>query len=304
VLLGDHLQMPPIAKVEPPKGCEHLVGSILDYFQVRYGEIEPQPLLENYRSADGLVRFARELGYPAKLSARFPQSRLALASALEQPTDWPETLPWSELFPALIDPATATLAVTYPDGKAGQANEFEANLVVATALLARERLMRGLSGRTTSPSADLDSVHFWTQTVGIVTPHRAQRAAVIRGLRRAFPADEGALIERAVDTVERFQGGERDLILVSFGVGDPDVIEAEEEFLLGLNRTNVAISRARAKAIVFVSDDLSYHLPDDADVVRTARAIKGYVHQYCDQTRRFDVPFGTGQRPVTLRWKA
>ena len=93
------------------------------------------------------------------------------------------------------------------------------------------------------------------------------------------------------------------MILVSFGVGDPDVIEAEEEFLLGLNRTNVAISRARAKAIVFVSDDLSYHLPDDADIVRTARAIKGYVHQYCNQTQHFDVPAGDSLRSVTLRWR-
>lgn len=304
VLLGDHLQMPPIAKVEPPKGCEHIVGSILDYFQARFEEIEPQPLLENYRSAEGLVRFARELGYPAKLAAKFPHSQLALASPLAQPIDWPDSLPWSELFSALLNPALSTLAVTYADGKAGQANEFEANLVVATVVLARKSLLRGLSGRTNPPTAGLDATHFWTETVGIVTPHRAQRAAVIRGLRKAFPAEEGVLIEKAVDTVERFQGGERDLILVSFGVGDPDVIEAEEEFLLGLNRTNVAISRARAKAIVFVSDDLSYHLPDDADVVRTARAIKGFVHQYCDQTQRFDVPVGNGSRPVTLRWRA
>lgn len=304
VLLGDHLQMPPIAKVEPPKGCEHIVGSILDYFQMRFSEIEPQPLLENYRSAEGLVRFARELGYPAKLSAKFPDSQLALANGLEQPIDWPNTLAWSPLFPALLNPALSTLAVTYADGKAGQANEFEASLVVATVLLARESLLRGLSGRAEPPTPGLDAQHFWTETVGIVTPHRAQRAAVIRGLRGAFPAEEGELIEKAVDTVERFQGGERDLILVSFGVGDPDVIEAEEEFLLGLNRTNVAISRARAKAIVFVSDDLSYHLPDDADVVRTARAIKGFVHQYCDQTQRFDLPAGDGVRPVTLRWRA
>lgn len=301
VLLGDHLQMPPICKVEPPKGCEHIVGSILDYFRVRFSEIEPQPLLENYRSAEGLVRFARELGYPAELTAKFPHSQLAIEGLLDQPTDWPAELPWSALFPSLLDPAAATLAVTYGDGKAGQANEFEASMVVATALLARRRLMQGLAGRASPPRPDLDATHFWTETLGIVTPHRAQRAAVIRGLRRAFPTDEGSLIEKAVDTVERFQGGERDLILISFGVGDPDVIEAEEEFLLGLNRTNVAISRARAKAIVFVSDDLSYHLPDDADVVRTARAIKGFVHQYCSETRHFDVPFNGLSRAVTLR---
>lgn len=303
VLLGDHLQMPPITKIEPPKGCEHIVGSILDYFRARFPEVESEALLENYRSAEGLVRFARELGYPTQLQAVFGQSRIALAGALVRPEDWPATLPWSDLFPALLNPDIATVAVTYADGKAGQANEFEASLVVATVKLARAHFLRGLSGRPSPPTPDLDAAHFWTETVGIVTPHRAQRAAVIRLLRKVFPADEGALIESAVDTVERFQGGERDLILVSFGVGDPDVIEAEEEFLLGLNRTNVAISRARAKAIVFVSDDLSYHLPDDADIVRTARAIKGFVHQYCDRTQRFDVPAGEYARPVTLRWR-
>ena len=50
--------------------------------------------------------------------------------------------------------------------------------------------------------------------------------------------------------------------------------------------------------------NVRYHLPDDADVVRTARAIKGFVHQYCDQTQRFDLPAGDGVRPVTLRWRA
>lgn len=304
VMLGDHLQMPPISKIEPPKGCEHIVGSILDYFKVRFPEIEAQPLLENYRSAEGLVRFARELGYPPALEAVFKDSRLAFHTLLARPDDWPGILPWSELFTGVLDPARATVAVTYADGKAGQANEFEARLVAAIALLARKRLKRGLEGRPAAPTDDLDAEYFWAQTVGIVTPHRAQRAAVIRWLRQVFPAEEGELIERAVDTVERFQGGERDMILVSFGVGDPDVIEAEEEFLLGLNRTNVAISRARAKAVVLVSDDLSYHLPDDTDIVRTARAIKGYVHQFCCNVQHYSVDDATGMRPVTLRWQA
>ena len=307
VLLGDHLQMPPISKIEPPKGCEHIVGSILDYFRARFRDLEPQPLLTNYRSCEGLVRFARGLGYPAALHAYYPQTALALNAPLEKPDDWPDHLPWSTLYPALLDPALATLAVTYPDGKAGQANQFEALMVVATVLLARRRLLKGLSGRDITPSDAPDANEFWSNTIGIVTPHRAQRAAVIRLLRATFPDDDGTLIEGAVDTVERFQGGERDLILVSFGVGDPDLIESEEEFLLGLNRTNVAISRARAKAIVFVSDDLSYHLPDDADIVRTARAVKGYVHQYCAQNRVHAVvgsSIPAVPRPVTMRWRS
>ncbi len=302
VLLGDRLQMPPISKIEPPKGCEFIVGSILDYFHHRFRDLLPSPLLTNYRSSEPLVAFARELGYPAELKAEFPDTRLSLNQLTTKPVDWPSTLPWSTLFPALLNPTFATMAVTYPDGKAGQANAFEADLVAGVVALARRTMRRGLEGRS-KVSGDLDVNYFWTQAVGIVTPHRAQRAAVIRALTTAFPTDDPALIENAVDTVERFQGGERDLILVSFGVGDPDLVEAEEEFLLGLNRTNVAISRARAKAIVFVSDDLSYHLPDDAEVVRTARAVKGFVHQYCHEHAEHLVPTNSSERRVTLRWR-
>lgn len=299
VLLGDRLQMPPITPVEPPRGVEFIVGSVLDYYHGRFRDLAEKPLLTNYRSSEALVAFARELGYPAELESAYPDTALVLTGTDDVPADWPVDLPWSDLFPALLAPERATMAVTYPDGKSGQANDFEATLVAATIALARRRVLAGLAGRGEPPIALADAERFWTQTVGIVTPHRAQRSAIIRKLRSLFPNDDATLIEAAVDTVERFQGGERDIILVSFGVGDPDVIELEEEFLLGLNRTNVAISRARAKVIVFVSDDLSYHLPDDAEIVRTARAVKGFVHQYCHEQQTIVL----NNRTVTLRWR-
>ena len=54
--------------------------------------------------------------------------------------------------------------------------------------------------------------------LGVVVPHRAQRAA----LRQAFPQlcvfDQatGLPVRSAIDTVERFQGGERTVILISY----------------------------------------------------------------------------------------
>jgi hypothetical protein len=53
--------------------------------------------------------------------------------------------------------------------------------------------------------------------LGIMVPHRAQRAA----LQQSFPelcildADTGLPARSAIDTVKRFQGGERTVILVS-----------------------------------------------------------------------------------------
>ena len=75
-------------------------------------------------------------------------------------------------------------------------------------------------------------------------------------------------------TVERFQGGQRDAIIISFGVGDPDLISDEESFLLQLERTNVAISRARAKCVLLISEDLAYHLPSDRETILTSKAVK------------------------------
>lgn len=51
-------------------------------------------------------------------------------------------------------------------------------------------------------------------SIGVITPFRAQAACIYR----ALPADLQGI---TVDTVERYQGGERDIIIVSFAVHSP-----------------------------------------------------------------------------------
>src|SRR5262249_51842991 len=153
------------------------------------------------------------------------------------------------------------------------------------------------NGEEITPAhAPFNSSSFWDRGVGIVTPHRAQRALVVRRLREIFPADDAQKIDAAVDTVERFQGGQRDTIIISFGVGDPDLISAEESFLLQLERTNVAISRARAKCILVISEDLAYHLPADRETILTSKAVKTYVSDFCRERISIQVPTGGAQR--------
>jgi superfamily I DNA and/or RNA helicase len=145
---------------------------------------------------------------------------------------------------------------------------------------------------------------FWSRGLGIVTPHRAQRALIVRRLRQIFPTHQHQKIDDAVDTVERFQGGQRDTIIISFGVGDPDLIANEESFLLQLERTNVAISRARAKCILVISEDLAYHLPSDRETIATSKAVKSYVSDFCRQSIQHSVPAIGSQpsREITVRW--
>jgi superfamily I DNA and/or RNA helicase len=100
---------------------------------------------------------------------------------------------------------------------------------------------------------------------------------------------EGDLIADAVDTVERFQGGERHTIIVTYGVADVDVIGGEEAFLMQLERTNVAVSRAMAKCIVVMPDALAAHIPEDKRALETAHALKNYVDEFCNH--RLDTTF-------------
>lgn len=143
---------------------------------------------------------------------------------------------------------------------------------------------------------------FWRDCIGIVTPHRAQRALVVRELRAIFPGDPPDLIDSAVDTVEKFQGGQRHTIIVTFGVGDADVIMGEESFLMQLERTNVAISRAMAKCLVIMPATLAGHVPQDKKALETAHAIKDYVDEFCNQEIEGHITNGVTTRQAKLRY--
>ncbi len=67
-----------------------------------------------------------------------------------------------------------------------------------------------------------------------------------------------------VDTVERYQGGESDCIIITSTVSDPDYVRAESDFLLNLNRINVAISRMKKKIIIVASTSIFEFMPQDA----------------------------------------
>lgn len=115
------------------------------------------------------------------------------------------------------------MCVTYPEGVAGQWNQFEADLTAGLVALVADGLKAHL--------ADEGPDWFWTKGIGVVTPHTAQKSLIRGGLRAAFPDGDPDRINGSVDTVERFQGQERWVILGSYAVGDPDTISQEADFL-------------------------------------------------------------------------
>lgn len=306
IVAGDHLQMPPIASIEAPEEAKYLVGSVQTYLLTRpFATPVSRCVLErNYRSADHIVDFAKSIGYPQQLTAEYGGARLHLVRPLPQQAAYPANYPWSAAFDRALDPSARVVTVLHDDDISSQGNRYEAEIVASLVAGLRHSVSSALDSWGTVPPAHgaPTPVEFWSRCVGIVTPHRAQRALVVRALTDIWPA-EADLIADAVDTVERFQGGERHTIMVTFGVADVDVIGGEEAFLMQLERTNVAVSRAMGKCIVVMPNALAAHIPEDKRALETAFALKDYVEEFCNQ--RVDAVFQspTGNRPGQIRYR-
>lgn len=100
-------------------------------------------------------------------------------------------------------------------------------------------------------------------SVAIITPYKAQRSQ----LTDLF-ADNNSI--GLIDTVERLQGGERPTIIVSATASDPSAISSNVEFILNLNRTNVAFTRSEVRLIVICSEELINYVPSDLDYYDSA----------------------------------
>jgi hypothetical protein len=298
VVAGDDLQLPPIHKADPPKDLEYVVGSAYNYFR-RHHSIEYSALNVNYRSNEPIVRLTRMAGYSSKLESHSPTLRLNILKRrptdksaelpTDKPADWPDTLFWTPDWARLLDPDYPATCFLYDDTLSSQVNDFEADAVASLLWLLEGRLANKLNNER-RPDGSLvevgsttpyDEKGFWGKAVGVVTPHKAQMAKVNRRLQEAFPTHSAEGIRAAIDTVERFQGQQRDVIVASFGLGDPDIISTEDEFLYNLNRFNVLTSRPRAKLIVFLTWSLLEHLSNDIEVLEESRLLKQFADSFC-----------------------
>ena len=174
---------------------------------------------------------------------------------------------------AIMDPNYPIVVVEHGEQGSQQYNETELEIVRPLIECALAMRLDGVDG------------------VGVVVPHRAQKAL----LRKHFP--QLAQVQ-SIDTVERFQGGERDIIIVSATASDPGYVLSEADFLLNLNRLNVALSRPRKKLVVVASQSVTRLLVSDLDVFDNAVIWKRLYFQYANQVLWQGMVNGV---PVTVR---
>ncbi|AMV24219.1 exonuclease V subunit alpha [Gemmata sp. SH-PL17] len=99
-------------------------------------------------------------------------------------------------------------------------------------------------------------------SIAIICPHRAQRGALQHRLEDL--RGDGKPI-KVIDTVEKLQGGEASTIIVSATASDPSAIGRNVEFILNLNRANVAFSRTLHRLVVVCADTLLNYMPVEVE---------------------------------------
>lgn len=217
ILAGDHCQLPPTVKA--PEALRAGLGHTLMQTIVKNKPDTVSLLKLQYRMNDEIMRFSSEWFYGGMLQSA-PEVKYRSILDFDTPIEWVNTegLDCNEEF----------IGENY-----GRINKSEAELSI-------EQLKGYITkiGRERFLDERID--------VGMISPYKAQ----VQYLRRLVRNDAFFKPYRqaiTINTVDGFQGQERDVILIS-------LVRANEEgqigFLNDLRRMNVAITRARMKLII------------------------------------------------------
>ncbi|MEA3255546.1 MAG: AAA domain-containing protein [Candidatus Altiarchaeota archaeon] len=117
---------------------------------------------------------------------------------------------------------------------------------------------------------------FSNETVGVITPYRAQIAEISSKL----PQNLCELV--TVDTVERFQGSEREIIIISFAVNYPQQLQRLQALTpdgVVDRKLNVALTRAKKHLILLGYPDILAHKTHFRQLIEFIKTKNGYVSE-------------------------
>ena len=253
ILAGDHCQLPPTVK-----SIAALRAGLGKTLMERIAENKPEvvTLLKiQYRMNDEIMRFSSDWFYGGKVESA-PQIKYRSVLDYDHPITWIDTSNEENQITiegedAPEDSASTSSSISAANQNSdlnfkeqfvgesfGRINKAEAEL---TLLTLAEYFTKIGKQRVLSESID----------VGIISPYRAQVQYLKKLIKKyEFFKPYRRLI--SVNTVDGFQGQERDVILISL-VRSND--EGQIGFLKDLRRMNVAMTRARMKLIILGNKD-------------------------------------------------
>jgi DNA replication ATP-dependent helicase Dna2 len=241
ILVGDEKQLPPLvlSKEAAKAGLAESLFSVLKRLDDDYTKNHSQtvsacvPLKVQYRMNKWISHFASKVFYTGQLIPHTSVANRMLEVTIVKPSLSAET-------PSI----TRAIDPLYPMVFLDVRSEHEkAKISDAEARTVRE-VVAGLLARGIAQ-----------EDIGIIAPYRAQ----VANLRRHLFSDDAMIGWQAlppdtplsVDTVDRFQGGERPVIIMSFATTTTPEAESQlREHLTDQHRLNVALTRAQRKLIL------------------------------------------------------
>ena len=222
ILAGDHCQLPPTVK-----SIMALKGGLGKTLMERIVENKPETvtlLKMQYRMNEQIMKFSSEWFYNGMVESAPTVSHRGIL-------DYDTPMMW-------IDTAECDGKEEFVGENFGRINRAEAEMTLQTLQQYLEKI-----GKQRILEESID--------VGIISPYRAQVQLLRKELRkREFFRPYRHLL--TVNTVDGFQGQERDIILISLVRSNDG---GDIGFLRDLRRMNVAITRARMKLIILGSSE-------------------------------------------------
>ena len=254
ILAGDHCQLPPTVK-----SIAALRAGLGKTLMERIAENKPEvvTLLKiQYRMNDEIMRFSSDWFYGGKVESA-PQIKYRSVLDYDHPITWIDTSNEENQITiegedAPEDSASTSSSVSASSSESAANQNSDLNF--------KEQFVGESFGRINKAEAELTLLtlaEYFTKIgkqrvlsesidVGIISPYRAQVQYLKKLIKKyEFFKPYRRLI--SVNTVDGFQGQERDVILISL-VRSND--EGQIGFLKDLRRMNVAMTRARMKLII------------------------------------------------------
>lgn len=219
IFAGDHQQLPPTIKCfeAARQGLDH---TLMEKIVTRHPE-SVSLLQVQYRMNERIMRFSSDYFYDGKVqSAPSVQSRVIIDSDIDSPVVW-------------INTEGMDCNEEFVQESFGRINKPEAALCIEQL---KEYLLKVGHRRVLEEHVD----------VGIISPYKAQ----VQYIRQRIKCDPFFKPFRhliTINTVDGFQGQERDVIIISLVRANEN---GEIGFLKDLRRMNVAMTRARMKLII------------------------------------------------------
>lgn len=243
VLAGDHCQLPPTVK-----SYEAMKAGLGKSLMERIVENHPEAvtlLTMQYRMNHEIMKFSNEWFYGGAMTAA-PEVRNRGILDLDTPIEWIDPVmegrfpsrPYPTL--AMDEDAAPEDLPAFKEALAGESHgrinrdEAEFSILILRNYIEKIGKQRFLDERI---------------DVGLISPYRAQ-VQYLRALIKRTPFFRPFRHLISVNTVDGFQGQERDVIIISL-VRSND--EGNIGFLRDLRRMNVAMTRARMKLIIIGS---------------------------------------------------